>query len=204
MIILSIDVGIKNLAYCVIKLNNNSEYNSEHNSEHNSIEILDWNIVNLCEVLNLCEPAIVNKNIKKDSLLNIGINLKNHFDNNSTIQNVDLILIENQIGPIANKMKTIQGMISQYFICKNKYNIELISAINKLKPFINEENKEKNKDYQKRKKFGIEIMTNLINNNDNFLMWKDYFLTNKKKDDLSDCFLQCYSYLIQNNKITNN
>ena len=192
MIILSIDVGIKNLAYCVIKLN---IINDKIND--NTIEILDWNIVNLCETNNL------DKKIKPDSLLNIGINLKNHFDNNSVIQNVELILIENQIGPIANKMKTIQGMISQYFICKNKYNIELISAINKLKPFLNEENKEKNKDYQQRKKFGIEIMTNLINNNDNFLMWKDYFLNNKKKDDLSDSFLQCYSYLIQNNKLIN-
>ena len=190
MIILSIDVGIKNLAYCVIKLN---IINDKIND--NSIEILDWNIVNLCEINNL------DKKIKNDNLLNIGINLKNHFDNNSAIENVELILIENQIGPIANKMKTIQGMISQYFICKNKYNIELVSAINKLKPFINEENKEKNKDYQKRKKFGIEIMTNMINETDNFLMWKDYFLNTKKKDDLSDCFLQCYSYLIQNNKL---
>jgi hypothetical protein len=192
MIILSIDVGIKNLAYCIIKLN---IINDKIND--NTIEILDWNIVNLCETNNL------DKKIKTDSLLNIGINLKNHFDNNSVIQNVELILIENQIGPIANKMKTIQGMISQYFICKNNYNIELISAINKLKPFLNEENKQKNKDYQQRKKFGIEIMTNLINNNDNFLMWKDYFLNNKKKDDLSDSFLQCYSYLIQNNKLIN-
>ena len=195
MIILSIDVGIKNLAYCIIKLN------KSNCNDKNSIEIIDWNIVNLCETLNLCEKSKNNKKIKEYFLLNIGINLKNHFDNNSAIENVELILIENQIGPIANKMKTIQGMISQYFICKNKYNIELVSAINKLKPFITEENKEKNKDYQKRKKFGIEIMTNMINETDNFLMWKDYFLNNKKKDDLSDCFLQCYSYLIQNNKL---
>ena len=47
MIILSIDVGIKNLAYCVIKLNIINDKINE-----NTIEILDWNIVNLCETLN--------------------------------------------------------------------------------------------------------------------------------------------------------
>ena len=47
MIILSIDVGIKNLAYCIIKLN------KSNCNDKNSIEIIDWNIVNLCETLNL-------------------------------------------------------------------------------------------------------------------------------------------------------
>ena len=51
MIILSIDVGIKNLAYCIIKLN------KSNCNDKNSIEIIDWNIVNLCETLNLCEKS---------------------------------------------------------------------------------------------------------------------------------------------------
>ena len=34
-------------------------------------------------------------------------------------------------------MKTIQGMIAQYFIDCNNYNIEFISAANKLKLFNN-------------------------------------------------------------------
>ena len=37
MNILSIDVGMKHLAYCVIKTNSKEEY-----------EILDWSIINLC------------------------------------------------------------------------------------------------------------------------------------------------------------
>ena len=36
------------------------------------------------------------------------------------------VIIENQISPIANRMKTIQGMITQYFIMKNIYNVEYI------------------------------------------------------------------------------
>ena len=47
MKIVSIDVGIKNLAYCIIKLN------KSNCNDKNSIEIIDWNIVNLCETLNL-------------------------------------------------------------------------------------------------------------------------------------------------------
>ena len=37
--------------------------------------------------------------------------------------------------PIANRMKTIQGMIAQYFIDKNVKLIKFISASNKLKNF---------------------------------------------------------------------
>ena len=42
------------------------------------------------------------------------------------------VIIENQISPIANRMKSIQGMLTQYFITKDVPHIEYISAINKL------------------------------------------------------------------------
>jgi hypothetical protein len=51
-------------------------------------------------------------------------------------------------GPIANRMKTLQGMIAQYFIMNNVINIEFISACNKLKDF----NTNKNTTYSERKK----------------------------------------------------
>ena len=53
---------------------------------------------------------------------------------------LDVVIIENQISTIASRMKTLQGMISQYFIMKGIPSIEFISSINKLK-IINNSNK---------------------------------------------------------------
>ena len=35
------------------------------------------------------------------------------------IESITHVFIENQISPIANRMKTIQGMLAQYFIMKS-------------------------------------------------------------------------------------
>ena len=183
MIILSIDVGMKNLAYCLFE------------SINNDYKILKWDIINLCnEKKNICKG--VNKNNKcctktakyfkcnnyyckihakkkkykipsfktykinklslkklrlfgdehdlsfnklskkqqcyneimldisnnyfntvstiltKDlNLIDYGINIKELFKKNFDYNNIDLILIENQIGPLALRMKSLQGMI---------------------------------------------------------------------------------------------
>ena len=106
--------------------------------------------------------TIESKTAADVDLFNIGINIKTKF--NKLFENegaIYYVIIENQISPIATRMKTIQGMIVQYFIMSNLNvsHIEFISAANKLKVFeINE----------------------LI----------DYFNQQKKKDDLADSFLQ--------------
>ena len=46
-------------------------------------------------------------------------------------------------------MKSIQGMIAQYFICNNQNNIIFVSAINKLKPFLTDKKSPNNKYSQK-------------------------------------------------------
>ena len=46
------------------------------------------------------------------------------------------VIVENQIGPLANRMKTIQGMVMQHFIEKGVETIKEIAACNKLKNFI--------------------------------------------------------------------
>ena len=64
------------------------------------------------------------QNSKDVNLITIGRNLKKKFDSLLNGYNLDIVLIENQISPIANRMKTLQGMISQYFIMKDVKNIE--------------------------------------------------------------------------------
>jgi hypothetical protein len=114
---------------------------------------------------------------------------------------VDMMIIENQISTIATRMKTLQGMITQYFIMKNVPQIEFISASCKLKLFTDSMlDVSKYVDattYGDRKKAGITIcralgeMTLPPPASTNYATWMPMFEKHKKKDDLADCFLQC-------------
>lgn len=130
------------------------------------------------------------------SLLEISISIKKNliFYLNDYLEKIDVILIENQIGPLANKMCSIQGMLTQFFVLNNISNIQFISAINKLKNFVKQKTS-----YHERKKISIEITKNLLNN---LNIEQDVFCKHSKKDDLADCFLQAIWY-IQENKINN-
>ena len=89
----------------------------------------------------LQQKTLLNINIqetgsdKNIDLITIGRNLE-HQLGNLNLENIEYVLIENQISPIANKMKTIQGMVAQIFIMRNVPNIEFISSINKLRGFV--------------------------------------------------------------------
>jgi hypothetical protein len=258
MKIVSIDVGIKNLALCLFDIENKEKY-----------EVLKWDVVSLCnenvvkcscgKLAKYChsdtvcckkhckdiEYPIIPKELElhklkkmkinglKDlltsyqieydtqkskvlileylydllpkmfimpfsntvkttdlSLIEIGINLKKTLDELYGDIHIDTVIIENQISPIANRMKTLQGMIAQYFIMKDTTDIHFISAANKLKDYVS-----KKTTYSDRKSMGIEICEELLINNEQFGKHLEMFHTHKKKDDLADCFLQGIWYL---------
>ena len=78
-----------------------------------------------------------NRNMKEIDLLTIGRNIKTLFDQSPHMAQATHVIIENQISPLANRMKTIQGMVAQYFIMKNSnIVIEFISSSNKLKGLV--------------------------------------------------------------------
>lgn len=82
------------------------------------------------------EPRKVNA--KDLDLIQVGRAMKHHFDVVSSFSGADRIVIENQISTIATRMKTIQGMVAQYFIMRNDTataQIEFVSSVNKLKGF---------------------------------------------------------------------
>ena len=165
-----------------------------------------------------CFEAVESVNANNVNLIDIGISIKNELNElfkNYELSSIDQIILENQISPIANRMKTIQGMISQYFIDCNNYNIKFISATNKLKPFINKEskyisgykdlceidevkevkeNKDKKLSYNERKKLSIYYTKQLLEHK-NMLPEHAFFIKHSKKDDLADCFLQGIYYL---------
>jgi hypothetical protein len=145
-----------------------------------------------------CFEPITTTNASKTDLITIGKNIKIKFNEIFQEDNIDIVIIENQISPIANRMKTIQGMIAQYFIMKKTtQQIEFVSAVNKLKTDSEDkdkEPKEKTK-YSDRKKMGIQKCLELLNNDGSYVSWMDYFKTHAKKDDLADSFLQGLWYM---------
>jgi hypothetical protein len=122
-------------------------------------------------------------------LVTIGISMKKAFDIElkSHIDSIDCVVIENQISPIANRMKTLQGMIAQYFIMKGKTKISFISSANKLKGHVDLFETDIST-YVARKKEGINVTLKLIS--ENHKEWLSHFNTHKKKDDLADSYLQ--------------
>jgi len=138
---------------------------------------------------------IEKKKANNISLIDIGIELSKKLKNNIFI-NVDKVIIENQISPIANRMKTIQGMIAQFFIMNNINNIEFISASNKLKNYITNKTS-----YNERKKISIKITLDIITKENCLIEWQEHFNKHSKKDDLADSFLQGLWYIKEYHKI---
>ena len=118
------------------------------------------------------------------SLPSISRNMTKAFDNLFKDDEFDHVIIENQVSPLANRMKTIQGMVTQYFVMKNVPNIG-ISSSNKLKNFL----EKKKTTYSERKQLSIEVTTKQLNDKPELTPWIDFFKTHKK-DDLADSFLQ--------------
>lgn len=118
-----------------------------------------------------------------------------HTDNKYKI---DIVIIENQISTLASRMKTLQGMIAQYFIMKHTPCIEFISAANKLKMFMTK----KKTTYTERKLESVEVTKELLETLPQLTDYKGYLDKNKKKDDLADCFLQGVYYLTLKKMIT--
>jgi hypothetical protein len=169
-----------------------------------------------------CFIHIINKKKKSANdtdLIMIGKNMKTLLNQVDGMNEITHVIIENQISPIANRMKTIQGMLAQYFIMKNSdIHIEFISSANKLRSFEpiekvdkvdkklenvfienNREPKEKSQNglYKKHKIDGVLKCSQLLEKNQEFKKWI-HVLETKKKDDLADCFLQGIWYINKN------
>ena len=130
--------------------------------------------------------------VEDTNLIEIGKNVIIKFDYILTQigKPIDLVIIENQIGPLAIKMKTLQGMVTQYFLMRQPgLKVEWVSSTNKLREFTDHGEK---LDYKQRKQKSIQICSELLMDD---IFHHDIFIKHRKKDDLADCFLQGIWYL---------
>jgi len=208
MKLLSWDVGIYNLSYCLLEKNDISD----------DIKIIDWDIVNLVD----------NEEMKKNRSL-LFENIPRKLHEKPQLLDADIVVIENQPSLKNPQMKSIQMILYSYFLILGKIigndrgyigTIDFCSASNKLKiydgPAIVLEQK-----VNKRKKVEVEIIesdvlpekipvkkSNTVKYADKkrlavehtkyFLQkqpaYIDFFNEHKKKDDLADSFLQGLYY----------
>ena len=267
--LLSFDVGIKNLAYCILDI-----------SQNNCLQIVEWNVLNLCDAqqtvpTNTCGGLLKNKkicgkqakyckrnidyccerhatkyslpvkehtssslkkckieelrelvktmssavstsvrkediikdllqyysetewdivtipkkqNASKTDLITLGRSLHAQLSINPLMPTVTHVIIENQISPIANRMKTIQGMIAQHYISLGISSIEFVSSGNKLKNLAKQS--DATTGYKQNKKDGIFYCEKYLKETGTDNIWLDILSKSSKKDDLCDCFLQ--------------
>jgi hypothetical protein len=152
-----------------------SHFSLENTSEDHLVEHTYLNCI------TKLDKAVSASNI---DLIDIGKAISKRLPDEINIGEIDTVLIENQISPIANRMKCIQGMITQFFIEKGVNDIHFISSSNKLKHFDVPK-----KSYKERKSSGIAVMLDLLKK-EQINSWNTMFASHKKKDDLADSYLQ--------------
>jgi hypothetical protein len=182
MWLLSIDVGIKNLAYCLFRDGN----------------IRVWQVVDIGIQDNKNIQVLVNAVF--DVLDNIVYNEMCEAD--YTKEEI-IVLIENQ--PVMKNpvMKNLQVIIATYatmlerngVICK--VSVKFISASSKLKLIEQETGIKITKTYSANKKAAIAHVKTLIEQSGDVYM-KEVFEGTKKKDDISDVYLQARWWMKNN------
>jgi hypothetical protein len=157
---------------------------------------------NAIQLRSLIPIKVVKKNANHIHLVEIGKQIKTQLDEILNMH-IDIVILENQISPIAGRMNTIQGMLAQYFIMRVAQcpKIEFISSSGKLKDFASKSN-DAQTTYKDHKRDGIQFCRNFMAKNDGLRKCQEVLETSAKKDDLADCFLQGIYYLKREKLIT--
>jgi hypothetical protein len=205
MIFISFDIGVKNLALCVLR----------HTTD--TIEIIDWNVITLADkkkqikgVNNIAEVLFYELDNIVGKLDGLGIKY------------IDKVIIENQPSNLNGIMKTIQHLIFSYFDLLRHWDkivgeVVLINPTHKLQnhtyvpssriqstsePSVDQQVQTKTKTktsrrdkYKNNKQDSIEVCKYYIRNDTKL---QEFFGSHKKKDDLADTCLQTVSYIRKN------
>lgn len=224
MSVLSFDIGIKNLCYCELSetkqildwkiIDISNDVPCDHllktgkpcckPATYIYNQNLDKTDIYLCTGHSKHKSYSKVKKFKnpKNNLFYIGQNLVNKMDELELCnRNIHSVIVENQPSLKNPTMKSIQMMVYSYFlingVCNNESRIkelEMINARNKLKVYKGPEIKCDIKETYKRNKWlAIKYCDNMIV--DEKEEFKKLFNDSKKKDDLSDAYLQGIYFL---------
>jgi hypothetical protein len=196
MKLISWDVGIYNLSYCILEYDKDTKENSK---------IIDWDIINLVD----------NEDMKKNRNL-LFENIPRKLHERTQLLDVDIVVIENQPSLKNPQMKSIQMILYSYFLILGKVvgngekstsyidKIDFCSASNKLKIYdgppiiLSKKNKEEETTkikYSDKKKLAVEYAKYFLEKDETY---KEFFNTHKKKDDLADSYLQGLYFISKN------
>ena len=223
MKILSFDVGIKNLAYCLIDsddgsiddwgiLNISVDPVCDHQMKHRPCDKTAKKMIKNTE-FKLC-PAhckikeykdLKMRNVPKleNPMLSLGKRIVKKLDDKENFSQVDIVCIENQPALKNPTMKSVQMILYSYFLIegittlKTMKDILMINARNKLKVYSGPKIECDIKDKYKRNKFlAIKYCEYMIHENPHINeCYHQLYDESKKKDDLSDSYLQGIYYI---------
>jgi hypothetical protein len=189
MIYVSFDIGLKNLALCILR------------EEREKVSIIDWEVICLAESKKQFKGINNISDVIYCELDNIVGKLES-----INIKYIDKVIIENQPSNLNGIMKTIQHLIFSYFNLLRHWDkrvgeVILINPTIKLlhhsfEPTLQKEAKTtKQEKYKINKANGIEVCSYYVQNDE---VLKRFLLSHKKKDDLSDTCLQTVAYIRKN------
>lgn len=166
MIVLSVDLGWRNLSYVILEV------------FLESYKILEWENVDIMGEENIN----INTTSLEDLVKNTHAKVKDIIMKWCSYKPEIAFLEQQPLGQMARNVKTkTMSHIMQSHLLSNSITVEFVNPKKKLKGLKNGET------YQDNKKFAVEKTKSLLENN---LVWLEKFMTHKKKDDLADSFLQ--------------
>jgi hypothetical protein len=188
-VIIAFDVGIKNLAVCIL---------SVQEKECTRAEVVSWKIISLAEPKEKI-PGIQELTGRLYLALD---EFLEHYESTAPLyaRTIDTVVIENQPSRLNGSMKTIQVLLYGYFQLRRHWegyvkSTQMVAPTQKLLNHafeIPEYDGKSHSRYQATKWKGIQCGTVYIKDCQNLVK---YVSTHKKKDDLYDSLLHGVAWL---------
>jgi hypothetical protein len=171
--LLSFDIGIYNMAYCLAELGEPAK-------------IIKWE--------KICLKDKKEKIDFNELVTRLIDTLETLFDT----EPLDFVLIENQPCIKAPTMKSLQMVIYTFFMIR-RIHVKLVSAMNKLKVSLNKEHEKEKLTYAEKKKAAVRLTKAYIGDTGE---WPSHFAKEKDSPDLSDAYLQMVWFIEKELSIT--